>query len=183
MRSRLFRITAALLLIFLGASCSSANPDSSYVEDEWEPEASSSESVASDTGTLQEIEAEDSNTADVDAYVSSYFDQATSHSSDNASNGCYGTSSYRTCTDKSGNTYTTQRIGDSSFTDGSNPVTGSNWSQSTQHIGDSSFTTGYDADGNSWNSTTQTIGDTTFQNGTDSEGNSFSRTCTEYGCY
>jgi len=120
--------------------------------------------------------------------------------------GCVGTSTYKTCTDSTGNTYTTQRIGNSSYTSGYNAQTGSSWNQSSQRIGNSSYTTGRDASGNSWNSTTQRIGNSTHQYGTDSNGNSFSgqsqkigtsthysgrdsqgnsysKTCNAYGCY
>ena len=116
-------------------------------------------------------------------YGDSLAGDAAAAASEHLPSNCVGSSSLRTCTDASGNTYTTQRIGDFSYTDGSNAETGSSWSQSTQRIGDTSFTTGYDADGNSWNSTTQRIGDTTFQHGTNSDGESFSSTCNEYGCY
>jgi hypothetical protein len=118
-----------------------------------------------------------------DAYGADSASQALEGNSGSDPVNCFGSSSLRTCTDAAGNTYITQRIGDSSFTNGSNAETGSFWSQSTQHIGDTSFTTGNDADGNAWNSTTQRIGDTTFQFGTDSEGESFSSTCNEFGCF
>ncbi len=118
-----------------------------------------------------------------DVYSDDAYDHTNSMPSDSLSSNCVGSSSLRTCTDASGNSYTTQRIGDLSYTDGYNSRTGSSWSQSTQRIGDTSFTTGTDADGNTWNSTTQRIGDTTFQHGTNSEGESFSSTCNEYGCY
>ena len=52
---------------------------------------------------------------------------------------CYGSSSYRTCTTSDGSTYTTQRIGNSSYTNGYNSQTGSSWNQSTQRIGNSSW--------------------------------------------
>ncbi|MGX5674000.1 hypothetical protein [Thermomonas fusca] len=120
--------------------------------------------------------------------------------------GCYGSSTYRTCTDAKGNTYSTQKIGNSTYTNGYNSQTGSSWNQSTQRIGNSSYTTGSDAQGNSWNANTQRIGNTTYQSGRDSNGNSFSgqvrkngssttysgydsngnsyqKTCTAYGCY
>ena len=99
--------------------------------------------------------------------------------------GCFGSSSFRTCSDSSGNSYTTQRMGDMSITSGHNSRTGSTWDQTTHRIGDNmSITNGTDADGNSWNATTHKIGDDMYiQNGTDSDGNSFSSTCTSAGCY
>jgi len=119
---------------------------------------------------------------------------------------CYGSSSYRTCTTSDGSTYTTQRIGNSSYTNGYNSQTGLSWNQSTQRIGNSSYTTGTDANGNSWNSNSQRIGNTTYQSGydsngnsyngqvrkignstnysgTDSNGNYYNKTCNQYGCY
>jgi len=60
--------------------------------------------------------------------------------SGNAAATCYGSSTYRTCTDASGNSYTTQKIGNSIYTYGYNAQTGSSWSQSTQRIGNNSNT-------------------------------------------
>lgn len=96
---------------------------------------------------------------------------------------CYGTGTYQTCTDNSGNSYSVNRIGDSTYMQGRNADTGSTWSQQTQRIGGSSFTTGRDADGNAWNSTTiqSPGGSTTY--GTDSNGRSFTRTCNQFGCF
>lgn len=119
---------------------------------------------------------------------------------------CYGSASYKTCTDDQGNSYSVQKSGNQTRVQGYNYQTGSSWSQSTQRIGNSSYTTGYDADGNSWNSNSRTIGNTTYQSGTDSDGNYFNntirrsgsstnysgydsngnshnKTCTAYGCY
>lgn len=96
---------------------------------------------------------------------------------------CYGTGTYQTCTDGSGNSYSVNRIGSNTYMEGQNPGTGSRWSQETQRIGNQSFTTGRDADGNTWNSTTYRTpgGSTTY--GTDSNGRSFSRTCNQFGCF
>jgi hypothetical protein len=119
---------------------------------------------------------------------------------------CFGTATLKTCTDDSGNTYTVQRLGNTTFVDGYNAQTGSQWSQNTQRVGNISYTTGNDADGNSWSQTTQRLGNTTYQygydsdgnsfngtiqrsssstiySGTDSSGNSYYKTCTAYGCF
>lgn len=87
---------------------------------------------------------------------------------------CYGSANNRTCTASDGSSYTTQRIGSYSHTDGYNSKTGSSWSSSTQRVGNTSFTNGTDSHGNSWNETTQHVGNTTYQSGTDSRGNTFS---------
>lgn len=88
---------------------------------------------------------------------------------------CTGTGAYRFCTDSSGNSYTVNRIGSSTFVNGTNATTGSTWSQNTQRIGNSSFTNGLNSQGQAWNSTATTIGNTTIQNGSDSAGRPFRR--------
>lgn len=95
-----------------------------------------------------------------------------------AQSSCIGDSSYRTCTDASGNSYSTISTGDSSYTSGSNARTGSTWSTSTHRLSeDMSIHSGTDSRGRSWSGTTHTIGDMTIQSGTDSRGNPYSRTC------
>lgn len=96
---------------------------------------------------------------------------------------CYGTGSYRTCTDDSGNSYTVNKLGNSTYVQGTNPNTGSTWTQETHRSGTSSNTYGRDSEGNTWNSNTYRSGSTTNTYGTDSNGNSFSRTCNQFGCY
>lgn len=95
---------------------------------------------------------------------------------------CVGTSGFSTCYDNSGNSYTVQRLGGSTFVSGHNSNTGSSWSQNSQTIGNSTFTNGRDAGGNSWNMQQQRIGNSTFYNGRDSDGNSFSGICGPFGC-
>lgn len=87
---------------------------------------------------------------------------------------CYGTAAYRTCTDTSGNSYTTRQAGNTAYTDGYNAQTGTSWSQSTRRSGNTSTTNGYDANGNRWNATSRRSGNTTYTNGVDSNGNTFS---------
>lgn len=96
---------------------------------------------------------------------------------------CIGSGSLKTCYDDSGNTYTVQKFGDTTYVNGQNSRTGSTWSQQSQKLGNSTYTTGQDADGNSWNSTATKMGNSTIINGTDSDGDSFTTTCNEYGCY
>ena len=84
---------------------------------------------------------------------------------------CYGSSSYYTCNDSSGNSYSVQKYGNSTFMQGRNSRTGSSWSQNTQRYGGNSYTTGRSSNGNSWSSTTTPYG----SYGRDSRGNSWSR--------
>lgn len=67
---------------------------------------------------------------------------------------CIGSGSFSTCRDsRSGNSYTIQRSGDTTYMHGRNYNTGSTWSQNSQTIGTATFHHGRDADGNSWSST------------------------------
>ncbi|MFQ2440558.1 hypothetical protein ACSZMF_14220 [Aeromonas caviae] len=96
---------------------------------------------------------------------------------------CIGSGSLKTCYDDSGNTYTVQKFGNSTYVNGSNSRTGSRWNQDSQRIGNSTYTNGRDADGNSWNSTATKMGNTTIINGRDSTGKTFSTICDKNGCY
>ena len=49
---------------------------------------------------------------------------------------CIGTDNFKTCYDDSGNTYTVQKFGNSTYVNGQNPSTGSSWNQQSQRIGD-----------------------------------------------
>ncbi|MEK0268305.1 hypothetical protein WM008_01285 [Vibrio vulnificus] len=101
-----------------------------------------------------------------------------------ASADCYGTDTFKTCYDVSGNTYTVQNIGSSTFVQGTN-LDGDSWTQDTYRTGSMSQTYGTDANGNLWNSTSQSLqggGSVTY--GTDSSGDSFSTFCDSFGnCY
>ncbi|MEF2549527.1 hypothetical protein VQ045_20580 [Aurantimonas sp. E1-2-R+4] len=99
-----------------------------------------------------------------------------------ASAACFGSNTFSTCTDDSGNSYTTNRYGNMSTTNGTS-ASGNTWSQTTTDLGSTSITNGVAADGNSWNMTQQNLGGGyRSYNGTDSDGNSFSGTCGPYGC-
>ncbi|MHC2359061.1 hypothetical protein ACVIOG_001202 [Rhizobium leguminosarum] len=95
---------------------------------------------------------------------------------------CFGTGSFRTCSDSNGNTYNIQKFGNSTNMQGYNAETGSSWSQNSQTYGNSTYSTGRAADGNSWNMNQRRIGNTTVYSGTDSDGNYFSGSCGAYGC-
>ena len=98
--------------------------------------------------------------------------------------GCTGSSTYYSCYDsRSGNTYDVTKYGNTTDVSGRNSNTGATWSQSSQTIGNSTFTTGSDKDGNLWNQTTNHYGDDSYSyNGTDSDGNSFSGSCSYGSC-
>jgi len=94
-----------------------------------------------------------------------------------ASAQCFGTGAFRTCSDNSGNTYNITRSGNSTFVQGSNPRTGSNWSSQSITTGNLTNTYGRAANGNTWNQTTirNPTGIQTF--GTDSNGRAFNKSC------
>jgi|TARA_R100001143_G_scaffold25537_1_gene25789 hypothetical protein len=96
--------------------------------------------------------------------------------------GCFGTGSFKSCTDDSGNTYNVQKFGNTTHLDGYS-TDGSHWSQNSNTVGNTTYHDGYSADGDSWNGTTTRIGDTLYNSGTDSDGNYYQSTCNDYGCY
>ena len=49
--------------------------------------------------------------------------------------------------------YSIQTIGDTTYVNGYNSRTGSNWSQESMHIGSTTYTNGRAANGNSWDMT------------------------------
>ncbi|HHQ4739203.1 hypothetical protein [Aeromonas jandaei] len=100
-----------------------------------------------------------------------------------ASAECIGSGNLKTCYDNSGNSYTVQKFGDSTYVSGYNSKTGSSWNQDSQKIGNSTFTNGKAADGQSWNSTSTKIGDSVMTYGKDSNGKPFTTVCGKYGCY
>jgi len=86
-----------------------------------------------------------------------------------ASAGCIGSSSFYSCYDNSGNSYSISKFGNSTYMTGTNSRTGSSWSQNTTRMGSYSFTNGVAANGNTWSSTRN--GNYSF--GTNSRGGSF----------
>ncbi len=94
---------------------------------------------------------------------------------------CTGSGNFRTCRDNSGNNYSVNQIGNSTYMRGNNYQTGSQWSQNSQVIGNSVYHRG-NTNGNAWNATQQQIGNTTYYRGTDANGRSFNYTCNRYGC-
>ena len=83
---------------------------------------------------------------------------------------CIGTDNFYTCYDApSGNSYSVNKIGNSTYMDGSNIGTGSRWSQESHTYGSTTNIYGRSSDGSDWNSTITPYA--TY--GTDSDGNSF----------
>lgn len=67
-----------------------------------------------------------------------------------ASAACFGLSSFQTCSDSSGNRYTVNRMGNTTYMRGNNYNTGSSWSQRSTTLGGTTLHNGYDSNGNSW---------------------------------
>lgn len=86
---------------------------------------------------------------------------------------CTGSAAYQICNDSSGNSYTVQRIGNTTYLDGSSN-NGRTWSQTSQTIGNTTFHDGRAANGNSWSGTTTRIGGMLLNDGTDSRGRPYS---------
>lgn len=82
---------------------------------------------------------------------------------------CFGTTSYYSCYDSSGNSYSVNKSGGNTYMNGYNSQTGSSWNQNTYRYGNTSNTYGTDSRGNSWHSYTTPYG----TQGTDSRGRSF----------
>jgi hypothetical protein len=100
-----------------------------------------------------------------------------------ASAGCYGTGAFRQCFDDSGNSYSINKLGNTTTLNGYNAQTGSTWSQRSTTLGNTTTHNGYSSDGGNWTMTQRSIGGNTYTSGVDSDGNYFSQTCTKYGCY
>ena len=97
---------------------------------------------------------------------------------------CVGSGSVSTCYDPStGSMYSVDRTGNVTTMRGTNPNTGSQWSQRSTRIGSTTQHRGRSADGNTWSGSTTTFGNTSVHRGTDSSGQSHSRVCTPYGCF
>lgn len=96
---------------------------------------------------------------------------------------CFGSGSMQTCNDANGNSYTVNRIGNTTTVNGFNINTGSTWNQTSTAMGGTTFHNGTAANGNFWSGTSTTMGNTTIHNGIDSRGNPYSATCIKgVGC-
>lgn len=62
--------------------------------------------------------------------------------------GCFGSDSFQTCNDNSGNSYNVQRFGNTTNVQGHNSSTGSSWNQNSTRMGNQTTTRRQDADGN-----------------------------------
>ena len=95
---------------------------------------------------------------------------------------CFGTGNFQSCTDASGNSYSVQRYGNTTYTQGYNGSTGNSWNQTSSTYGNTTYHNGVAGNGNSWSGTSSTYGGTTTHQGIDSRGNFYNRTCNAYGC-
>lgn len=86
-----------------------------------------------------------------------------------ANAGCVGTGKLKTCWDNNGNSYTVNKIGNSTYANGYSSQTGSTWNQQSYKSGTTTQTYGQAANGRSWNQTSTPY--STY--GTDSDGNSY----------
>lgn len=97
---------------------------------------------------------------------------------------CYGSDTNKQCFDaQSGNSYSVNKLGNSTYMSGSNPNTGSTWQQNSHRIGNTTNTYGTASDGSSWNQSVTTNGSSRTISGTDSRGNPYFKTCNQYGCF
>ena len=95
--------------------------------------------------------------------------------------GCVGSGNLKTCNDSSGNSYTISKIGNTTYVNGSNSQTGSQWHQSSSSIGNTTYTNGTAANGGTWSQNSRTIGNTTYSNGTSSNGGTWNGTIQRNG--
>lgn len=96
---------------------------------------------------------------------------------------CFGTGSFRTCMDASGNSYTIQQFGNTTMMQGYNANTGSSWNQNSLNLGNTTIHNGTASNGQMWNGTTTNLGTMQIHQGIDSNGNPYSRTCGPLGCF
>lgn len=96
---------------------------------------------------------------------------------------CYGSDSYKTCTDQNGNTYNVQKYGNQTTTYGTNSRTGSTWNEQASTYGNTTTINGTASNGAKWNETIQSYGNTQTISGTDANGKSFYKTCSNGNCY
>ncbi len=83
---------------------------------------------------------------------------------------CYGTSNFYSCNDSNGNSYSVQKYGNSTYMQGYNSSTGSNWNQNSHTYGNTTQIYG-NTNGRGWS---ETITPNAVY-GTDSHGRSFYR--------
>lgn len=96
---------------------------------------------------------------------------------------CTTTGNITNCYDaQSGNSSTTTKMGNTSYTNSYNTNTGTNWNSNTIKSGSTSITSGTSSSGATWNSST--TNGTTMHSGTKSDGTTYVKTCDAYGnCY
>ncbi|QCX50696.1 hypothetical protein [Ralstonia pseudosolanacearum] len=96
---------------------------------------------------------------------------------------CIGGPAFQTCNDSSGNSYTVNRMGNTTMVNGYNAQTGNSWNETARTFGNTTQINGNAANGQSWNETIHNYGNGNRSiYGTDSRGNSYNHYCTSYGC-
>jgi hypothetical protein len=93
---------------------------------------------------------------------------------------CFGSDSFQTCNDSSGNNYTVNRMGNYTHMYGNNAYTGSQWSETTNTLGNTTYYNGQ-TNGRPWNMIQQNYGGVQTYSGTNSAGQYFYHTCTQFG--
>lgn len=96
---------------------------------------------------------------------------------------CIGSSTMYTCNEQDGSSYRVNKIGGTTYLNGSNSQTGSNWTQTSRSIGNTTYQSGTDSDGNMWNQTIRSNGGNVTYQGQDSNGNFYTKTCNQFGCF
>jgi hypothetical protein len=94
---------------------------------------------------------------------------------------CVGTGAFKTCTDNQGNSYTVNKIGNTTYTQGRNSRTGSSWNQNSTTIGNATMHNGRAANGSSWNINTTNVGEYQYHSGRDSRGKPINCATGPYG--
>jgi hypothetical protein len=96
---------------------------------------------------------------------------------------CVGSPTFQTCADQNGNTYSVNRLGNTTTVNGYNGQAGSSWNETATTIGNNTTINGNAANGQHWNENINSYGNGNRTiSGVDSNGNAFSKTCTPYGC-
>ena len=99
----------------------------------------------------------------------------------NVSAQCIGYGAMKSCSDSYGNNYTVNKMGNTTFVNGSNSR--GTWSSTSIKMGNTVLQNGTDIDGNSWNQTIYSQPGSMSVFGTDSDGGSVGTVCDEFGCY
>jgi len=95
---------------------------------------------------------------------------------------CVGMPAFQTCNDAAGNSYTVNRLGNTTMMQGSSALTGSQWSQQSTTFGNTTMHNGV-TNGQPWHMQEQTFGGMTTYSGVNAAGEAFYHTCNQFGCW